>query len=104
MFRCQLCNDVSFPGVPIHRVVLERQVVEHKARPHAHPTRSGTWRDDPGGRGTQIVREAVACGLCAAKQTAKERTAVVNSDGVLATSLGALLSPELAKLLDTRTT
>ena len=43
---------------------------------HWHPPRAGgkgKWVDDPGGHGTEIVRELRACESCMAKAVALER-------------------------------
>lgn len=57
---------------------FETRPAQYAARPRAHwqPPRAGgkgKWIDDPGGRGTEIVRELRACDECAAKVAALER-------------------------------
>jgi hypothetical protein len=68
MFRCQQCNRVQAPGVkPIVRVLETRDYV-FPARVDAHKfyrERKVVLRDDPGGRGKQIVKEARVCAKCA---------------------------------------
>ncbi|MEZ4473252.1 MAG: hypothetical protein R3F60_21195 [bacterium] len=72
MYRCDLCSKVVPPGTPAERVVTD-------VRPTSFPTRlkcqttglrkhrykRARWRDDPGGRGHQIVAEAQVCPACA---------------------------------------
>ena len=90
MYRCSLCNAVVPPHVPAQRIVLAtrpraypfRREVNRK--PAKHPNRRAAAvaralaqpedrcepkkdpRDDQGGRGREIVREALACPACAA--------------------------------------
>jgi hypothetical protein len=70
MFRCDVCGSVAPPRTPCNRIVVETRPKEYEARPRAHwqPPRAGgkgKWVDDPGGRGTEIVRERRACDECA---------------------------------------
>jgi hypothetical protein len=72
MYRCQLCGTVVPPHTPCHRLVVQ-------TRPSRFPFRSDANRvvrlvngkrkekrtDDPGGAGSQIVREVIACPRCA---------------------------------------
>lgn len=64
MFVCQQCRRQTQPGEKAHMLVLETRV-------HVHPARSylvrgdPRTRTDPGGSGTQIVRELRVCGACA---------------------------------------
>jgi hypothetical protein len=78
MFRCDVCACVTPPNTPCNRIAVETREVEYPARKdaHWHPPRAGgkgKWVDDPGGRGTAIVREMNACSICAAKMSALER-------------------------------
>ena len=78
MFRCDVCASVAPPRTRCNRIVVETRVVEYPKRDevHWHPPRArgkGKWVDDPGGHGTQIVRELRACELCFAKRAAIER-------------------------------
>jgi len=78
MFRCEVCDSVAHPRTRCHRIIVETRAVAYppRADAHWHPLRAGgkgKWVDDPGGRGTEIVRELRACELCAAKATAIER-------------------------------
>lgn len=59
-------------------MVVQTRPAEYPVRPgaHWHPPRAGgkgKWVDDPGGHGTEIVRELRACGDCAARVTAIDR-------------------------------
>jgi len=68
MYRCQICNAVSQPGVPAHRIVVETRPTEYPSRPKAHSQRVGRKAktfDDPGGAGYEIAKEATACKTCA---------------------------------------
>jgi len=78
MFRCEVCDSVAPARTRCHRIVVETRATEYPARPdaHWHPPRAGgkgKWVDDPGGRGSEIVRELRACELCAAKAAAIKR-------------------------------
>jgi len=78
MFVCDVCGSVALPGTPSHRIVVETREVDHPPRPDAHrrprpPGGKIKWLDDPGGRGSQIVRELRACEPCAAKPLALDR-------------------------------
>ena len=79
MFRCQLCREVAPPNTrPIRRVVETRdrqypfrpKANRFKRKPRADdPDRKKgriRYRDDPGGSGREIVREALLCAGCAA--------------------------------------
>jgi hypothetical protein len=76
MYRCQLCGTIAPSRTPCHKVVVER-------RAKRYPMREGVFRvvehskegrkrvvlkDDPGGEGFEIVREAIACPRCAAER------------------------------------
>jgi hypothetical protein len=78
MFVCEVCGSVAPPRTRSHRIVVETRATVHPPRSdaHWHPPRAGgkgKWVDDPGGRGTQIVRELRACESCATKAPAIER-------------------------------
>jgi hypothetical protein len=65
--------------------VIETRPADYPARPraHWHPPRAGgkgKWVDDPGGSGTEIVRELRACEPCAAKASAIDRHRSVLAD------------------------
>jgi hypothetical protein len=78
MFRCDVCASVAPAHTRCNRLVVEIRPADYPARHEAHwhpPSRggSGKWVDDPGGHGTEIVRELRACEPCAAKATAIDR-------------------------------
>jgi len=67
MYRCEDCRKVSKPGEECHIVVRETRNHVFPVRLNAHRyKRNGKEeiRDDPGGHGKQIVREARICGRC----------------------------------------
>jgi hypothetical protein len=79
LFRCQLCREVVPPNTrPIRRVVetRDRQYpfrpkanrFKRKPRPDDPERKKGRirYRDDPGGSGREIVREALLCPACGA--------------------------------------
>ena len=90
MYRCTLCNAVVPPHVPAQRIVLAtrpraypfRREVNRKPAKHANRRAAAVARalaqpedrrepkkdprDDQGGWGREIVREALACPACAA--------------------------------------
>jgi hypothetical protein len=71
MFRCEVCGSVTPPGTSVNRITVETREVDYPSREKVHwqPPRaggSGKWVDDPGGHGTEIVREVRACASCAA--------------------------------------
>lgn len=63
MFKCGVCKKSSERGEKAVAVVLERREVEHPSVYHRR--REKTM---PGGRGTQIVRQILAHGVCANAQ------------------------------------
>ena len=68
MYRCESCREVVAAGVKQVREVVEVRVHQHPAREEVNRVvKNGRvkWRDDPGGFGTQIVRERVVCPGCA---------------------------------------
>lgn len=72
MYRCDLCEIVVPPGTPKEIVVTVVRPVRHPHRHKSQPTglrkdrfNRTRWRDDPGGRGDQIIREAEVCPACA---------------------------------------
>jgi len=62
MFICQKCGKVVGPGVSPNIITLQ-------TRSHAHPRREYVHKKnnvlDPGGQGTQIVKEGKYCNGCA---------------------------------------
>ena len=72
MYRCELCGAVAPPKMPSVRVALETREKRYPCRPKIYPPPKRSerkdpdkWRDDPGGIGREIVREARACPGCA---------------------------------------
>lgn len=60
MFNCGVCHKPSKPGESVTRIVVETRPAKYPARYAAH--RNG--QDDPGGTGTEIQREILACPRC----------------------------------------
>jgi hypothetical protein len=78
MYRCDVCDSVVPANTPCNRITIETRVVEYPMRPKVHwiPPKDGgkgKWIDDPGGRGTRIVRELRACPPCAAAAAANDQ-------------------------------
>ena len=75
MYRCSVCGVLSEPRARAFRIVLEIRTFNHPVRPGAmrapqdpyqpKPKRKRKWVTDYGGVGSQISREAIACGRCA---------------------------------------
>lgn len=74
MYKCQLCLAVVPPGTKSRTIVLETRQVQFPPRLKAYHFNKFDWkkqktkrevRHDPGGIGTQIVREARVCVTCA---------------------------------------
>ena len=71
MYRCDLCVAVAPPRSPSARVILERRERRYPFRTKAHPLPKKLRRrfkdpdeyrkDDPGGLGWEIMKEAIAC-------------------------------------------
>ena len=68
MFKCQLCGVQVPGGVPVHRMVVASRNRIYPRREKAHSvveteTKRGLRKrvDDPGGQGTEIVREIEVC-------------------------------------------
>jgi hypothetical protein len=77
LFRCQLCNQNVPPRTPQTRIVVETRPVEYPRRAKAHRVHiDGRAHevDDPGGTGTAIVRECIACPSCAFNAAARPRS------------------------------
>lgn len=73
MFRCGICDTVQPKRTVETSVVLETRVVQHPYRKKANWVPSkGEYTDDPGGRGTQIVRVARVGPCCAPKSNTQE--------------------------------
>jgi len=66
MYRCEMCGQSSEPGAPIIRRVVATRERDYPQR--EQKTRKGTIRD-PGGYGTETVKEAALCSECALRVT-----------------------------------
>jgi hypothetical protein len=67
VYRCQICGEVVPPNTPALRKVVETRRREYPFRPKANQlTKDGRKQhtDDPGGVGTEIVREILVCPSC----------------------------------------
>lgn len=62
MFKCSACNKASAAYEKPVTVVLERKMADH---PSVYVMKKD--KTMPGGRGSQIVREAKMCASCASK-------------------------------------
>lgn len=71
MFICGICNLPSEPREKAKRVVTQTREVTfpHRYEAHKYTTRDGREivKDDPGGTGTQIVKEVLAHAACVDK-------------------------------------
>lgn len=80
MYRCQICNIVVPPNTPCTRLVVETREKEYPSRGDRGGRNKSGGRNNPrynsvsdvGGKGTEIVREVVACPTCARKRKAEE--------------------------------
>lgn len=64
MFNCERCGKTSQPGQPSYRKVVETREKTYPYRSHANRGGPFDIRDDPGGTGTEIVREITICEEC----------------------------------------
>lgn len=71
MYRCEICKSVVPANTPTHRLIAETRPATYPHRPQANrPVKKRDRKvnpDDPGGRGTEIVRELIVCPRCAGK-------------------------------------
>ena len=71
MYRCEVCKELVPPGTVSKKVVVETREVNYPRRAAANRPKPGDSkrerRDDPGGRGSEIVREVIACPRCASR-------------------------------------
>ncbi len=70
MFVCELCGTLVPPRMKANQVVTETRARNYPARQNAQKIKrkkKPLYREDPGGRGWEIVTEANACQPCAAK-------------------------------------
>jgi hypothetical protein len=72
MYRCQICGRVVPAGTPAQRLVVRTRTVRYPARSQVNLVvrlvngkRKETYTDDPGGVGSAIVAECIACPHCA---------------------------------------
>lgn len=78
MFHCQLCQSLSSPHTPCHRLVVKRRSKEYPYRSGANTfvrtnetgKRKVFHTDDPGGEGQEVVQEVIVCPDCAGKGAA----------------------------------
>jgi hypothetical protein len=72
MYRCGLCAVAVSPKTPALRQVTKTREVVFQPRPGVNRVIDERgkvrWVDDPGGIGTQIVSELLACKVCAKLQ------------------------------------
>ena len=64
MYICDLCSTQVAPNVPARRVVIAVITVRHPRREY-FLRGDNKPREDRGGPGTQIAREATSCPTCA---------------------------------------
>ena len=62
MFICKRCGTLVGPKVSMNKVVVKTVVCDHPKREYLH---KGLEVVDPGGMGTQIVKEEACCKECA---------------------------------------
>lgn len=74
MFRCDVCGSVAPSNTRCNRLVVETRLAEYPRRDRVYRKprlrrrdAKDKWRPDPGGSGTEIVREVRACEPCAAR-------------------------------------
>lgn len=68
MFPCGICHTMTRPGEKATRIVTATRNASYPFRRGAHRFRKEKKRwikDDPGGRGMEVVSEALACNKCA---------------------------------------
>lgn len=69
MFNCGVCLQSSAPREKASRIVIERRNITHPYISGAHKFKTSEgkniFKDDPGGTGTSIVKEVMACVKCA---------------------------------------
>ena len=74
MYKCELCGTVVPAGMRAFTQVVETRRRVYPPRPQAHPVpgkgkkSSQKKKDDPGGIGVEIVKEALVCAGCAGPQ------------------------------------
>jgi hypothetical protein len=96
MYRCHLCKVCVPPRTPATRIPLELRERHYPPRPDAHQVRRNgklVAVDDPGGVGTEIVREVIVCPSCAT-QHRPETVPVQSVERPAETSGGPARQPE----------
>lgn len=71
MYRCDLCNRIVAAGNRAANLVLEHRQRRYPPRAKANPIRRNGKKkrtDDPGGTGSEIVREVKVCPACVAER------------------------------------
>lgn len=72
MFTCQLCKQVTPARTKAHRIVLEtrprtyKKPLETRLVKNKKQKIKKDWSDLPNPSGYEIIREAIACPVCAA--------------------------------------
>jgi hypothetical protein len=70
MFRCEKCNRITVPGEKATRLVTVERDVEYPSRNY----KIGEVKFyDPGGYGTEIVKEILICEECARTKREKSK-------------------------------
>ncbi len=67
MYRCEVCGQLSQPSEPASVVVVETREKIYPRREQAMKRGKGAsmrWIEDPGGRGTEIVRQEIRHERC----------------------------------------
>ena len=69
MYRCEQCNEVVGPRIPMLREVVETRVKLYPVREEVNRVKNKrknkyVWVDDAGGEGREIVRELRLCARC----------------------------------------
>lgn len=73
-YRCEDCKTIQPPKTKPYRLAVQTETVIYPFRSKVNQFKTdGGWetRDDPGGRGWQIVRELVLCHWCFVDQKSR---------------------------------
>lgn len=65
MFNCQLCKETIGPKVHANRVITETRNVEYHNEFYREDDWGNKQKHEVDSRGTEIVKEVLACGPCA---------------------------------------
>ncbi len=74
MFQCHFCGETVPPGTKSRNVVVGKREKIYPSRNNVNRVpgrRRKNSRDDPGGKGFEIVKEVQACPSCAADKAEK---------------------------------